>query len=118
MFLQVQITDDFPFQHELCHFLTWVSICDMIKGNESHVKNFNFEISTPSSGNSKMLHLELESLTSLGKEIGLKGHELKDFIEVERKKLKDERDRERDDRTAERGHEKVRQILEKRASSI
>ena len=31
------------------------TICDTVKGNESHVEDFNFAILTPLSDNSKML---------------------------------------------------------------
>ena len=55
---------------------------------------------------------EFESLTELGKEIGLEGDTLRDFIIEERKKLKEERDRERDIRAAERERERQIRAIE------
>ena len=55
---------------------------------------------------------EFESLTELGKEIGLEGDTLREFVIEERKKLKEERDKERDARAAEREREKPIRALE------
>ena len=55
---------------------------------------------------------EFESLTELGKEIGLEGDTLREFVSEERKKLKEERDKERDARAAEREREKQIRALE------
>ena len=43
--------------------LNSIPICDMIKGNESHVENFNFCFLTPFSHNFKMLHFESNPIT-------------------------------------------------------
>ena len=40
-----------------------VIICDMIKGNESLVENFNFYFLTPPSHNFKMLHCDATPIT-------------------------------------------------------
>ena len=55
---------------------------------------------------------EFESLTELGKEIGLEGDTLREFVIEERNKLKEERDKERDARAAEREREKQIRALE------
>ena len=39
------------------------TICDMIKGNESLVENFNFNFLTPLSYNFKMLHFDANPIT-------------------------------------------------------
>ena len=55
---------------------------------------------------------EFETLTELGKEIGLEGDALREFVTDERKKLKEERDKERDVRAAEREREKQMRAIE------
>ena len=55
---------------------------------------------------------EFETLTELGKEIGLEGDALREFVTDERKKLKEERDKERDVRAAEREREKQMRATE------
>ena len=40
-----------------------VIICDMIKGNESLVENFNFYFLAPLSHNFKMLHFDAHPIT-------------------------------------------------------
>ena len=41
----------------------YFEICDMIKGNESLVKNFNFNFLTPLSHKFKMLHFDANATT-------------------------------------------------------
>ena len=48
----------------LVFFNASVEYMCVVKGNESYVEDFNFEISTPLSGNSKMLHLNANPLES------------------------------------------------------
>ena len=40
-----------------------LTICDMIKGNESLVENFNFYFLTPLSKNFKLLHFDANPIT-------------------------------------------------------
>lgn len=62
--------------------------------------------------------LEIEKLTSLGKEIGLKGKDLVEFITEERKLLKEQRDAERTACNEEREAERIARDEEREAEHI
>ena len=47
----------------MCLMQFCIQICDMIKGNESLVKKFNFFFLTPLSHNFKMLHFYANTVT-------------------------------------------------------
>ena len=58
--------------------------------------------------------LEIEKLTALGKDLGLQGQELFDFIKAERAEIKAQRDEERAARAIEREAEKEKREHELR----